>query len=521
VAAFSIAVVAGFVAVLLSWNGRWPPGVYASGLFQGDMPTYVCWGREAARSPDTLFYANAFDIRDDPPRVYLNLPISLIGWNLRAGVPPAAIAFEIRIVFGVLFYALLGALLNVYFRERIWFWAAFAIVGLGGGIAWIHAASGVSDLADLDRWSRAIRAIERPYYWWFLNGFRNLQYPLELIYHALLVGQLFCLATRRLTGATVLYALAVASNPFVAAQMTGVAFGALLLQQPRPWRHLAASAAIAAAFAAFYGWWVARDPVLATFHAAHVDVYPEPLAWRSMWTGYGWALVGLPAWLLDAGFRRSLRDRWNVVPVVVLVVWTLLLVHNSRLPFERSLQPMHFTRGYLHLGLWVLTLLWLRSLAERLHVSRPAVIATLAALALLALPDNLSFLRDQWRIPPHRPSLVWGEAEEAVHRYLRAQPEPLRVLAPDSAMGRLVCALHEHRSAFGTETVTPEFRKRVLSLRASRREGTPSPLVDWAEVILVPARGLDWAPKVAGDPHWREEFCNATWCVFRRVRDAG
>lgn len=32
----------GLMAVLLSWLWRAPPGLESFGLFQGDMPTYLC-----------------------------------------------------------------------------------------------------------------------------------------------------------------------------------------------------------------------------------------------------------------------------------------------------------------------------------------------------------------------------------------------------------------------------------------------------------------------------------------------
>jgi hypothetical protein len=82
----SVAIPAGFVALLDSWHGRWP-GEHVSGLFQGDMLTYLCNARQALRSATGLSYASPFDLRE-PPRALLVQLSSSPSWTLRGAHGP-------------------------------------------------------------------------------------------------------------------------------------------------------------------------------------------------------------------------------------------------------------------------------------------------------------------------------------------------------------------------------------------------------------------------------------------------
>ena len=122
--------------LLLSWRGRAPHALVMSGMFQGDFPTYLCYGRMAAKTPAALSYASPHDLRE-PPRAWLvNLPISVIGWLLMAHVPPASIEMVMRAAFGLEMYLGLAWMLRRVFSDSWWRWLAFFVIGLGAGVAW-------------------------------------------------------------------------------------------------------------------------------------------------------------------------------------------------------------------------------------------------------------------------------------------------------------------------------------------------------------------------------------------------
>jgi hypothetical protein len=521
-------------AVLLSWTWRAPADVTFSGWFQGDMPTYACYGRMAASTATTLSYANPHDLRESPPPVLVNLPISVIGWLLRLGLPAPWTEHVLRLVFGVLMYAALAALLRRVFRPGPWFWAAMVLVGVGSGFAWLGALRDASgpwlDAGGLDlnvpalarRWREGVRAIEAPYYWWFLDTFRNLMYPLELAYHALIFGQLWALGTRRFGTSLLFFALACLSNPFVGIQACGVQLASLslaCLRAPRPLRAWLASGAIAAGFVAYYGVLLPSDEVIRSVQEQHQAQLDSPLTLASLLAGHGPALLAPLAVLLDPAFRRALWKRFHLVPVLTLVAWTALLSQNSRFGLDEQLMPMHFTRGYLHAGLWIVLLAWLQlRLGSATAPRRGAFVAAL--LAVLTLPDALLFVEDQYRDMPHSPTLVWNADWQQMHDELRREERPRRVLVNSYAFGRQICALHPHRTVFGGPLTTPHYAERQAALEEFRSNPRfEPPLVAWADRALVQRSDARLTAAFVGSRGWRKRLENREWALFERVSE--
>lgn len=511
----------GLTLVLLSWFWRTEPGLTLSGWFQGDLPTYLCYGRMALESPTTLSYASPHDIRPDPPALLVHLPISLIGWLLSLGVPPGWIGHALRLLFGPLMYVGLGLLLRHVFRPGPWFWCAFTLVGAGGGFAWVGAVLEVSPGLDAAAWRAAVRALESPYYWWFLDLFRNLTYPLELIYHTILLGQLWALSSRRYAGSSFFHALACLSNPFIGIQSTGVQLATLTLASVRPprptLRVLALSTIVAAVFVIYYGVLLPTDPAIRSLQTQHQHELSASLPAASLLVGYGPALLA-PLTLLDGSFRRLAFRRFSLVPLFVLGAWTLILTQNSRfLGPDHSLQPMHFSRGWLQVALWPIVLAWLQH-RTRAPVPPRALAAALIALVLLTLPDNLLFVEDMYAIPPHRSSLRWDATYAEVHELLEREP-PRRVLVDDWTLSRQICGLHAaHRVAIGTHHTTPHFSERQAELHAFRRDPDhQGPMLRWADLMIVRTSDGPWLRSARANERWREVLCNRVWCVFEKV----
>jgi hypothetical protein len=510
-------------AILLTWLWRAPGSLTLSGWFQGDMPTYVCYGRMAGESPTTLSYASPHDLREPPPPLLVNLPISSIGWLIALGVPATWVEHVLRVVFGALMYLALGALLRRVFRPGPWFWSAFVLVGLGSGFAWLAAAfdvglDGGPDLAR--RWRGAVEAIESPYYWWFLDTFRNLMYPLELAYHALIFAQLWALGARRFRTSVLFCALACLSNPFVGIQASGIQMASLVLacaQRPRPLRALAASTVVVGLFGLYYGVFLPADDVVRSLQEQHQLHLDSPLRLDSLLAGHGPALLAPLTLIFDPGFRRDAWRRFHLVPVLMLVLWTAVLSQNSRFGIDFKLMPMHFTRGYLHAGLWIVLLGWLQHRLSTVTAPRRGA-AVAMFLTALTLPDAALFVEDQYRVMPHNPTLVWPAEWEQIHEQLRGEDRPRRVLVNSYALGRQVCALHPHRSAFGTPLTTPHYDERQQALELFRREPTNEPpLVAWADRAIVHRHDGRLVAAFRTSGRWRQRFENGEWILFERA----
>ncbi|HJL19830.1 MAG TPA: hypothetical protein RMH99_29470 [Sandaracinaceae bacterium LLY-WYZ-13_1] len=526
-AAVGLGLAAGLTAVLLTWFWRGDPAFVLSGWFQGDMPTYVCYGRMTLESATTLTYASPHDIRPEPAAWLVNLPITVTGWLLAAGVPGGWAGHALRLLFAPPMYAALGLLLRSIFRPGRWFWAAFLIVGVGGGFAWLGALVEV-DLAA-EHWPRAWRAavkdLESPYYWWFLDVFRNLTYPLELAYHAIVLAQLWALGNRRHGLSVVCFALACLSNPFVGIQAAGVECTTLALawvrRRPRPSvRVTAAALAVAAAFVGYYAVLLPMDPAIRSLQEQHQHDLADPMTLESLLVGYGPALLA-PLTLLDPSFRRWTWRRFAPVPLFVLAAWTAVLTQNTRfLEPDQSLMPMHFSRGWLQVALWPILLAWLQHRARHRVLRRPLEALALA-LVVATLPDNALFVEDMYAVAPHRSSLRWDRNYEEVHALLREGPDR-RVLVDSWMLGRQICGLYErHRSAIGTHLTTPGYAERQAEIRAFRRDPTrEGPMLRWADLMVVGAEDHGWVRAAEASGRWEEVLCNPRWCVYERVPPA-
>lgn len=500
-----------FAGILHSWHARTPEGYRFTGFTQGDMPTYVANARTIARSPSGILYANPYDLRERPAYIYLQLPVTLLGWLLRAGLPPF-LAFEpIRFVFGVSMYVALGMVLRRLFGRGRWFWTAFAITGFGGGLAWLLSAI---PSPPATTYAQRVMWHEREYYWWFLDLFRNVMYPFELVYHALLLGQVVALQARRWRAANALLLLGALSNPFLGLQMLGLQCGAAAWAWRESARARWVALAIGCGLALYYAVLLPLDPVAAGIRRQHLEALTAPLGLRSLAVGHGLGLAGIGAFLLHRSFRREVLRDWNFAPVIVLAGWTLLLSQNSRIPGLPDVQPMHFTRGYLFVGSWILTLAWLR----RFAVPRWA----LPLLIVLTLPDNAMFARNQWVIPPKIPELVLDPGRAAVVEFFAKQPAGRCAGCLDTALSLHISTMPRHRSLLGLPPVTPDYAER----RSWLAKTLESPAVEThgvfarVDALIVRREPGGGPPRVLENPRWKEVARNAEWSVIFRSEPA-
>jgi hypothetical protein len=518
-AAFWIAVVALGSAIIAvptliheSWRDRAPEGVHLSMLAQGDMPTYVCYARMAARSPTLLSWANAHDLRDPPVPVFVNLPITVLGWLAASGLEAAQIDLVSRIGFGLLMYLALASMLLAAHARGIWFWGGFLLIAIGGGATWLAEI----DPGDtLDRLAGSVQARQHPWYWWSLDLVRPLLYPLELAYHASFFAMIAATMKRRFGWANLFFAIGCASNPFLGIQMAGVQLASLALIKRTPLRARIGGLIVTIGFFAYYLLLRLDETGLALIEQ-HTGVWPEPLSFDGFTVGHGLALLGPFGFVADARFRRRYLADATAIPILALLCWTAVLVSHSRF-FPTPVIPMHFTRGYLWVAGWMVGLAWLR---HRFPPFRAApALRVIAVLLVLVIPDTFFFLRANYQQSPHEPILAWPDASEEVFTYLRADRGRVRrIVADDWFTGPHICATTWHRTAFGTLYTTPDWYGRREQLRRFR--SNPSrlpPVLRWADTVLVSpgdtalARGIE-------RHGFRPVLRNEEWIVYEVLR---
>lgn len=509
---FSLAVSSVFCGVLSTWFFRIPSSYHFSGLFQGDMPTYLCYARVARHSPTLLSYANPHDLRDSPVPIFVNVHLSVMGWLIGMGLSPTAIEMGSRLVLGTAMFTALGAVVRHVTGRGPLYWPLLLLLSTGGGVSWLAT---IEHAYDVDAWMVAARGASWPYYWWFLDLFRNLMYPPEILFHLLMFAMLAALGRRRYDLATIVYGIACASNPFIGVQTSGVMMGlALVLPRRAGWKWRAAVFAIAASFGTFYRVLVGLDDVGQSIQQQHFGVHPASLTWDSLLVGHGPALLGVAALLFDARFRRLFVRMPLGLPILGLAAWTMVLMLHGYVLEEHGMQPMHFSRGYFFLCMWLVCFSWLR--VRMLRSSRNAKLAVGYALALFVLPDNLLFLRDQYVTMPNVPILVFSRPTEALHRHIASLDGERNVLLDNWFTGGWLCATTDHHFAFGTPLTTPHYAERRAEVEAFRSDpSVETPVVQWADMMAVMAEDprLVAAARQAG---WIETFHNSEWYVFER-----
>ena len=177
--------------------------------------------------------------------------------------------------------------------------------------------------------------------------------------------------------------------------------------------------------------------------------------------------------------------------------------------------PMHFTRGYLHTGLWILTLAWGVRLAMLWKFKQVIVAAAFLGVAM-SLPGTL-FLSSMgaaaWTASARcdlAPRLSGGA------RRTRGRGRPTERRGSRLGTGPSDLPLTWHRSAFGTELTTPHYAARVDDLRQYARSGEEPELIAWADVVIVrPSQG-ELRRRLEVAEAWESWFENRTWKMFRR-----
>ena len=372
-------------------------GTVFSGAPQGtDQWTYFAMVRAIMRSPTWITYSYPFDLWwPTPPVLFQPVLAALAALARVAGLP---LAFEAGRVLGA---AASGAALALMAHRlapgRGWRgWLAVAM-GLGGGVFWVASTAQTVALAGWPSlpWTMQARMMGH-LFMWTPYAAQNVFYPLEALYHALVLGALAALLMRRDAVALVLGGAAVFSNPFsggalLACVVPWCAWNTLAAGpgagRARAARRLALWLGLATLALGYYGWFLRQWPALHDLSRIYTGALHEwltPWQMAMMWTPFGAGLV----WSVAA--RRGRRLVWgntNWRLMGLLAVSQVALAQQALVLGQWAVQPMHFNRGYMAVGM--AALFWR---AARAWARNPRVVPRWAVLAVaLTLPDQAFF----------------------------------------------------------------------------------------------------------------------------------
>ena len=382
-----------------------PEGMLPTGFIQTDQPSYIANAREHFDDGSFhLSYGLPYSPSYDTRRIYFQPQTLVLGAIMYATkADPAALYLVFGIVWGIICCRLALALFEQLFGLRTaaqWLaaigfvWGGGLLVALGA-LLWLN--TGV--LADLF-------ALDPSGGLWFLNFGRNFIYPHEAYYHAVWLGAILCLLRRRYGFALALVALLAASHPFTGVQIICVVLTWAAVE--RFWIHnrdvplafIRVLIALLLLHLGYYRWflnlWIEHRLLeeqwmrLARDWTYEVEHFIPAYALVGLMTAWRLRTPNLAASVLSRPCTRLLAF-WAVVAFALA---------NHEFALRPNIQPLHFTRGYVWMPLYLLgapTLIaglnWLRA-----HRSRVAAVLVSTAVMAVLVTDNAVFLATfHWR----------------------------------------------------------------------------------------------------------------------------
>ena len=489
-----------------------PAGQVATGFPQYDQAYYAANGRAIFERGNGFSGPNPYDPDPAAPAIYFHLLNWFFGLLVaKAGLDPGLVYVTTGLLAGLLFARLTLALLERLVASQRSLRLLFPLAMWGGGIATLTFFL-VQSLGMLQP-ETPIHVFDPGKGWWFLYWGRNLTFATEAFYHCLVLGIWLAFLGRHWWKMTLLTLLLATTHPFTAIQML-LPLGAFVFLSmiapsatglPRlPPAVITALAAIAGAFGSYYG-------IFLSGHSAHADL---SIVWSTNWqeTPMQTLCAYLPL-LLALGLTlkgRHLLPRPELVFFGLFAASSFLLSHHGW--FMKPYQPLHFTRGYLWLPLFVLALPWLEKTIAPLVESgfRRQVGALL--LILLAASDNLVFVFATSREPPATDVRYIDAELRHVFRLLDREKTQGVLISNDPAASYLVATYTQVRPYFGHLHNTSDRDQRLAELDQFFRQSKSGPLILEADLLLLKG-GL-----ASGQPNWRSIYQGESWNLYRRVR---
>ena len=359
----------------------------ATGFFNYELPYYVANGRAAFDRGNGFSYPNPYLPDDEAPAIYAHWLLWFMGVAVAAGIDPGDLIFAGTLASSLVFAWATWCLAGLRVRNTAGRRTAFAVAMLGGG------GLVLGGIVSLISGEGSVLAHDPSRGLWFLNWGRNCLFPTEAIYHSLVAGCWISEIRKRQKTANVFLILLATTHPWSGVELLLTvnlfrAINWLRLRDRQSLVTLAASATALGAFLAYYKIWLPSFPT----HAALQHVWQ--LNWRveNLTALLAWGPVFAAALVqIIRRWQRLSRSEWFLI--CAFVTSSSLSLHDRIMP---PVQPLHFTRGYVWMPLFLLGLpIWLIMIetAWRHMKQRPVIWRSLAGVItiLLIAADNLTF----------------------------------------------------------------------------------------------------------------------------------
>jgi hypothetical protein len=350
--------------------------------------------------------------------------------------------------------------------------------------------------------------------WWMLSWGRNATLTTEAVYHVLMAAAWLMALDRRWGRCQLSIALLAATHPFTGVLVLAAFLAWSLIGQygpsgdrPPP-GFVAALLGMTSLFFAYYFLYLPHHPQHRALQVHWSLPWVESL--RQTLTNYG-PIVAI-------ALVRLARDRFHcdrdTAFLATCAAIAFLLSHHHWLVSPR--QPLHFTRGYVWMPLFLIGLPVLRDALVRLSV-RPVGVLLTGMFAMLASADNIAWLVEVARSGPKDVSYL-SPGTRDVFRWVNREGVQGVLLCEDATVSYLAATYTSCRPWLGHIHNTPDYQSRLRKVERWLRTGqdgawvaTIDTLITRAGHGLPPGAGRDWV-RVHG---------NDDWSVYRRKVDLG
>ena len=490
-----------FAAHVTSPNGQ------PTGFLFLDMPYYAANGREIFERGNGFSYPNPFDTSPDAPAIYFQWLLWLLG----------VVIVKLRIDPGVAFagFGAIGGLGTSWltlqlvrcvlpaadYARRLFFVAMW-----GGGVLVLAAMA-----ANLTRGQPPLHellAFDPFAGQWCLNWGRNLIYPTEAVYHMLSAASWLAALRGRWTTSLICGGFLAATHPWSGLQILSVLSTAcgmewLLHRDRATFLRVCACAAMLAGLLGYYMVFLNRFPA----HTELQQSWPKDWYVPTVSAMFAWGPIGCIAIVSFLQERMTPARRFLTVAAAVSIG---LALHDRLGP---TVQPLHFTRGYVWLPLCLLALPVLQRLFATTSMVGMAGRIIPAAFCLLAVLDNATFVTQACRAQ-HSPGSIYfvTEDEREMLGWIDESGYDGLLVTDNHTLGYLSAVYTGVKPFVGHLFNTPNRDERVkLVEEALRAEEQP----DWfsqVDLLLIPAD----APLPSGLSKWKRLHTNKSLVLFGR-----
>jgi hypothetical protein len=487
-----------------------------TGFIQGDMPYYCANGRAIFERGNGFAHPNPFDPDPHAPVIYFHWLTWVLGVGItKWGLSPAACLLGIGALGAFAFAWLTSLIVETVLPQARFRTALYFFVMWGGGLLCIdqmarnliHGLPIASDLLAFDPFNG----------WWFLNWGRNLVFPTEAVYHALVAAAWLGVLRQRWGLTLISAALLATTHPFSGLQlllMLEVWFSLQLCvkRSPTEWALWLSTGGMLALFAGYY--------------FIFLEGYPQHRALRHIWS-LEWTLPAASMLLAYgpigavAAYRfltkAEERNRQSYFFATCFLVSLLMAKHEW---FVAPRQPLHFTRGYVWMPLCMIALPALQRMliTARQRLSQVGFVAFATICGVLAVSDNACFListsYDQW-YNEAGVSCYLSKDEQAVLSWIGRQKLHGVLACTDDKLSYLSAVYSSVRPYYGHWPNTPDLHIRREQVRAWFEESKPGPWMETVDYFLLPQKSLPSSVKSENRPTLYE---NTDWILLGRAR---